>query len=204
MCQQTGFPPICNSPTNRPHTCMPCTNSHSDNLSSVEGLGFYLLISEVWRASCKLAPSVRWMSRRRRLTLQFLPLSQPNRSSSENTHQEMGSCTWVHLQHSNIFCLLPSLTQTNSAVGSLCCTLRAQVSKRYQICTEQCIKHRIIPLWWLMQPKTSKILMFFGKNHMKGLTSSASPTLTVWWVITVSLKILVTIQKFPNILNISI
>lgn len=44
-----------NSPSHRPHTCMPCALTHLTNTQwqpvICGGSGFYLLISEVWRAA---------------------------------------------------------------------------------------------------------------------------------------------------------
>lgn len=101
---------LCNSPTSPPtymHTHAYLTNTQWQPVMCGRS-GFYLLISKVWRelqtsSFPEMDPAV---SRGRGLTLQFPPLSQPNGSSSENTRWEEGSCTWVLLQHSIIFCLL--------------------------------------------------------------------------------------------------
>lgn len=125
LCQETGLEPIwtlqlSNSPPTYTHTLSSHTPDKHTMTSLVRGgSGFYLLIWAVWGEpqTCSVCQRDPGVSRRRGLTLQFLPPCQPNSSSSENTHWERGSCTWVLLQHSNIFCLLTLSDPVKSRAG---------------------------------------------------------------------------------------
>lgn len=139
MCQETGLLPISTLPlSNSPPTYMHAAHirTHLTNIMTACHLWRFrpftlCLFSEMWKelqnsSVCQTDPVVR---QGQGLTLQFLPLSQPNSSSSENTHWEAGSCTGVLLQHSNIFCLLTSPThQTAQWVHyykcAACCALK--------------------------------------------------------------------------------
>lgn len=105
-----SFKPCCphTSITLQPHTHTPW------QAVICEGSGFssfffstFLSLRGTGRG-CSPPLSVRGIpapSRGRELTLHFLPLSQPNSSSSEDMHGEAGSCTWVLRQHSSAACL---------------------------------------------------------------------------------------------------